>query len=204
MAKATNKTSATIGLYIEVEKKDSWFHVRANVVFVGLKPSEMADIDAGRSISRDVNSDTIRNVGGYDADESPNGLYLDSFRVNSQGNNDDDTRHLYAWEIEYRDVYSIDARKARKMADTLATVEKRMAKVEEKYGRPMTFGAYLLRVADAIGASRFVIPAKVRGSSDYRYREHSIRDLASGASMIDGIIRTWIDERIAGMAQLDA
>lgn len=202
MAKA-KKTSATLGLYIAPEHKDGWYHLRAYVVFIGRKPSEMADIDNGQAVDPDVNSDTIRNMGGYGADSAPNGLYLDDLYVNSQGNDDDATRHLYGWEVEYRNVYTVDARKARQMADTLETINKRMDKLETKYGRPATIGAYLLRVADAIGATRMVLPSRNHGASSYRDREHVIRDLASGASMVDSLVRTWIDARIPGMAQVD-
>lgn len=202
-SKTAYKTSATIGLYVTQEKADGYYHVRAYPVFIGLRPSEMASIDAGRTIDREINSDTIRNISGFYADETPNGLYLENLHVNSQGNNDADPRHLYGWDIDYRNVYSIDARKARLMAETLATIEKRMAKIEDKYGRPATFGAYLLRVADAIGATRFVVPVRNHGASSYRGREHTIRDLSTGGSIVDGMIRTWIDERIPGMMAVD-
>ena len=187
------KTSATIGLYIEQTKDNGYISFRASAVWVGLRPSEMKRIDDNDDIaSINVRGDRIRNVGGwYDGDGLINGIYLRNLTVNSQGNDDRTSadRGLYAFEVDYRNVFSVNRADAEKMALSLSKIEKRMQALYDTYGNPATFGAYLLRVADAIGASRIVV-ARDKASS-YDDCQHRIMELSSGAQHVDGMVRTW-------------
>lgn len=187
-----HKDTTVLGLYIKPPENDGrFFHLNATVVSIGLNAYERRMIDEGRPPRADVSSDTIRN---YVRDEDVNGLRFYNLLVAAQGNNDDAVRHLYGFEVEYRDVYSVNASIANAMHKTLRIIELRMHKLDEKYGRPVTFGAYLARVAAAIGATKFVFPANVNASS-YRDREHRIVDLHDGIYRVDGIVREWERER---------
>lgn len=190
MKAKVRKTSATIGLLIEQKRDNGFFHIYARPVWIGLTPGDMEDIDRRDNIERrPVDGDRIRGIGSYQ-NERVNGLYYENLCVTSQGNCDDATRHLYAWELCYHDVYTIDADKATQMAKTLTAVEKRLDILCEKYARPATFSAYLLRIADAIGATRFVF-----NESEAPHSGRVVFELSGGAYRVDGMINRWVTER---------
>ena len=187
-----------LGLLVKTEHPtDSYggyFHARAYPVTIGPTAWEQRyrqeRIDAGKTDDSytKIADDTIRNAG----DDLANGLRLDCLRINSQGRDADDPRHLYGWEVEYKDCYSVDLRRAEQMAKTLKTIETRTAKLEEKYGRPGSFGAYVARIANAISADAIVF---VDGADSgwHHSNGHRICNLGDGAGRIDRIVREWID-----------
>lgn len=61
----------------------------------------------------------------------------------------------YGWTIEYRDT-TVNLPRAEVMVATLRRISKRLDSIEAKYGAAGTFGAYVLRVADALGISAFI------------------------------------------------
>ena len=191
------KSAVRLGLYITDERDRSfggdYYHVRASVVVIGLDAHEMRNIDQGIHRSEPVKADRIRNV----SDEPIHGLALNNLQVTSQGNSDDTTRHLYGFDVEFRNVFSVDARKAAAMHKTLTTIDKRMATVTEKYGNPATFGAYLARVAQAIGADAFVLPSNDPPAKSWTYDNiaHRILTVADGIYHVDGRVRAWVNER---------
>jgi hypothetical protein len=186
------KTSAILGLYIRPTRDANYFHIHASAVWVGLTPQDMQDIDNGAGLRAPVANDRIRNVCDDDA-LYLRGLRLGSLTVTSQGDSDSANRRLYAWGVEYRNVFSVDRQSAEGMAKTLAAIERRMEAIAVKYGQPATFGAYLLRMADAIGATRIVIPAgEIRSS--YDDRQHRVLSLDDGAYAVDRLVANWVAE----------
>lgn len=184
---------ATLGLFIETKQEQGFYHVTAHPVWIGLTPDERADIDAGRYQSRpDVHCDTIRNASTrYTLWQG--GLHLDHLRVTSQGNDSDGARRrLYGWEVEYRDVYTVDRREAARMHKTLTAVERKLDALNDRYGRPATFGAYLLRVAAALGATRIVLPKRERES--YDRCEPRVLELGEAAYRVDQLVEEWVAE----------
>jgi hypothetical protein len=81
------------------------------------------------------------------------------------------------------------------MAKTLTTIEKRQEKISEKYGRPATFGAYLARVAQAIGAAFIVTPTGANRGWSYSESDQRFWSIADGISHVDHLIRQWQTER---------
>lgn len=65
---------------------------------------------------------------------------------------DYDDARLFGGSPEYRSPYRVDLARAEIMTATLRRIERHTDKVAAKYGPPDTFGAYLARFADAIGA----------------------------------------------------
>lgn len=88
--------------------------------------------------------DRIRYVGDWCDRAALGGLDLEGLRITSQGNDfpSNGQRELYAWEVEYCEVYRVSARRIRQMCQTLVAIERRMDKLEERYGRPASFGAF--------------------------------------------------------------
>ena len=126
----TKTTKTTIALYVTEEHKphEQWCHVRATIVTIGANAWERRCRDDGSYSYPDIKSDTIRNA----SDDDVNGLYLENLTIACQGNNEDADRRVYAWETRYQQPYSVDTRKALKMAKTLTTIEKRQEKISEK------------------------------------------------------------------------
>lgn len=135
----TNKETA---LYVWTKRDADYFHVFVGFGYVG----EKGELTWGDSYDR-----------------RKDGLHFsDGLRVVSQGTNAEydgstDKRHLYGFELEYREPFSVDARKASAMAKTLRTLERKLRALAEKQGRPTTFGQYVGQVAQAVGAKRFYV-----------------------------------------------
>mgnify|MGYP000668893075 CR=1 FL=1 len=91
------------------DDKDGYFHVEARPVTLGLNAWERRRIDEGATFYRDVTPNTIRNCG----DDLVSGLRLGGIVVSCQGNDDDAERHVYGYEVAYREAHKIDAHDAR-------------------------------------------------------------------------------------------
>ena len=179
-------TPIRLGLYVTDKRERDWYHVHATAVTIGPTRWEMQQVDEGTP--HNVPHDRIRNCGRYD-ECGP--LDLDSLTVTSQGDDHPaETRRLYGWDVEYRNIYSVDARRAERMHKTLSTITRRMERTADKYGRPATFGAFLARVAEAIGADAIVLPNDRRASS-YDDRTHRILSIADGIYAVDRMIDAW-------------
>lgn len=57
----------------------------------------------------------------------------------------------YGWRVEYRDLYSVNQRRAEAMVKTLRKIEKGLERLEAKWGSPDTWAAYVIRVGDVLG-----------------------------------------------------
>lgn len=82
-----------------------------------------------------------------------------------------DGQASYGWEVVYRDVWSVTARRAEVMHKTLRMIEKRMTETAEQIGRPGSFGEFLVHFALAIKAKGFVRCTENRGWN-YSDSEH--------------------------------
>ena len=76
--------------------------------------------------------------------------------------------------VSYRELYDVDGPTAARMASTLARVERSLDAQTVELGECESFGEYVLRVARALGVSRFMVRVgEQRGSlySDSTWRE---------------------------------
>jgi len=182
-----------LGLYVTDKRDGDWYHIDASVVTIGLNAYEKRCIDDDNMVNYrpDATFQTIRNA----SDEDLGGLYLNNLRATSQGDNDSTPRRLYGFELRYHDVYAIDAHTAGRMARTLTTINRRMAKLVEKFGHPATFGQYLARVATAIKADAFVRPAtKYSRGWSYGDNEQNVMAVGAGIYAVDQMADDWIRE----------
>jgi hypothetical protein len=179
-----------IGLYLTERRDGGFYHATASVVTIGFNTWEMKQVDTNGYINPQVTPETIRNA----SDEPLNGLYLHDLRVRSQGSDDRTPRELYGFDVAYCDVYKVDRSAAEQMAKTLTTIERRMAKTQAKYGNAVTFGQYLARVAEAIGATAIVVPLTSHGWS-YSDNDQRIMPIADGVYHADNMISKWIREK---------
>jgi len=144
MAKKTKATTDKRGnelhLIVTEERDNGYFHLRARVTTQKFEDHNWVPY-------------------GVDDDYS-DGLLWSGLRINCQG--DDRSRErsgegdggaVYGFDVDYRDVYSVDLRKARRMAKTLDKLDKGLAKMTEARGYVRSYGEYIGRVAEVIGAA---------------------------------------------------
>lgn len=187
---ANKKSSIVVGLFVTTAQDGYFFHIHARPVIVGLRASDLADIDNGRA-HEPVSPDRISNFSSYSEDIN-NGLFLDDLLVSCQGGTcSGEERRLYAFETSYRNV-SLDASNVARYASTLKTIAGRLDKLTDRFGYPADFTGYLARVAEAIGASRFVFSQTSRGSS-YSDNTHRIVNIKDGLYRVTCMETAWID-----------
>ena len=185
----SKSTIARHGLYVTEKHDREYYHVSATVVTIGPTIDEYRWLDQYPE-NKLPGQDCIRNAPDNRHDLA--GLYLYNFRVYSQGDRDSrSSRGLYGFEYEYADIHTLDLRKAEASAKTLRTIEKRMAKLYERFGNAPTFGQYVARVAECIGASGIVAQQGPSRGWSYSDSEQRIMTLADGVYYIDRLVYAW-------------
>jgi hypothetical protein len=124
------------------------------------------------------------------------GLYQDYADLAVIGSLSGEFDTWLSWEVEYRNVYSIDADRAQAMAKTLKRIGKAMTTLRDTRGAPPGFNTYLARFAEVIGCKRYAQRADTMlpNGSHWRHfdvdgmhrwttaRETEFRDLCAGTS----------------------
>jgi hypothetical protein len=116
------------------------------------------------------------------------GLLYSGLRAGCQGDDNSalrDVEPVYGYrDVEYHDVYSVDARKARRMLKTLETVERKLTKLGETRGYCRSWGEYVGRLAEALGCAGIVVDrgAAREQTHGYRYDWQSIGDGINAAN----------------------
>lgn len=188
----TKRAADTVGILIAKERRDGYFHVHGSPVIIG--PTRQDRLDFDRYQSTLPGPKTIRNPRN-DYGRLTNGLYLADLRVNSQGNDSDGYRKLYGFDVTYRDVFEVDYEKATRMAKTLTMIRKRLGALDDKFGRPTTYGQFMARVAAAITATKLVFRAEDgRRGWSYDDSNFKILDISDGVYQIDHMVTEWAAE----------
>lgn len=183
------KLTARIGLLLAEKTDGQYYHVILRPVVIGPTAEERAWFD--QTIERYPNQtlplgDTIRNPRAEDGR-----LDLADLEIYSQGETTANPRRLYAWECRFRDVFSIDLRRAQRIEKTLTAIDRHFTKTAAKYGHPESYGAFVARAAEAIGADAIVIADSNRGWS-YADNDHRILSIESGVYAINAMIAKWM------------
>jgi len=206
---AKRNTALRLGLLVTAKREADYFHVRASIVSIGLTPSEIHRIDhpysGDEAYKPDGSFNKIRNI------DEANGWHFNDLTVNSQGEHRDyygstENRRLYGWEVRYQDAGSVDLSRAKSMADTLSKLERKQTKLSDQYGYPATFGAYLARVADALGIQSFVFAQDDSQGLGWSYddADWTIVDVKQGIYKVDAIVDTWIKEGKPSVEHVEA
>lgn len=104
----------------------------------------------------------------------------------------------YGWKVEYRDVYSVDLRRADTMLKTLRKVERGLTRIQTELGYPETFPAYLARVAKVLGIKRFGWRVGERNGHSYSDNEYRWTDADGMAYHVNDLCAKFLDtERVA-------
>lgn len=75
--------------------------------------------------------------------------------ISCQG--DREAEHLYGFQCEMRDMYSVSLAQAKEIVKVLSKIERGMKKLREEFGEHTCFADYLLRVASVLRIKSFII-----------------------------------------------
>jgi hypothetical protein len=185
MAKKETTFVPRVALRVWTENDNGYFSINAEPCVLGPRYAYERER---------VHYDEVGGVGSGWSDLI-RGLRLYSLRITSQGNNGDEKRKLYSFSLRYFQLYSVDLSEARQMAKTLETIEKRVEKLNDKYGRLTTFAQYVARIVDAIGAEGIVIRNDEERKRRMGGEVWRVRDVKQGLYEIDMLEHEWITER---------
>lgn len=166
---------------------------------------------ASRKVSGEFLLLTIRAVTLAD-DGSPRNIRCDDaygeglpyagLTITAQGDRNDDRTYAYAWRFGIApDTETMVTSTVLAVIPTLRKVEKALTRDTERYGAPASFGAYVARIATALGVS--VIVGQERSNSvhgwytDMDWRSYSAGD---AVNVIDGWLR---DHRMVAGVTID-
>lgn len=168
-----------LGIVIRTKRADEYFHVIGSFV--------------------DLTDDQVRGVRNYG--EPINGfLRFENLLITSQGNDRDADRRLYGFEIRYQDVYAVSKGDVTEMAQTLNRFDAKLSKLRDARGYPTSFGEYVARIAEVVGAKTMLFERapKLKYHDDY-----ARTDIADGRNRIDQIVSEWNAEKESDTAAVD-
>lgn len=113
------------------------------------------------------------------------GLRLDHFIIHTYIETQaDGTRRPWGWTRGFRSIFSIDqVSEADRIAKTLRTIDRRMARLSDREGYPADFPDYVRHVAEAIRADVIVF-AKGKGGWSYSETAHRICPIGDGINQL--------------------
>lgn len=143
----------------------------------------------------------VHNIGfnnGYDKDADLDGLTIRAQYESKARPSDWPGSRVYGWDIWYQDCYSVELKRAEAMVKRLRSINAKMDKLEQQFGRPATFGAYVLRVCQIVGAKLFADVSDDNWSWEHPYWNPVNAD--SMVWVIDNMRPREVDERAESVA----
>ena len=173
-------SSPAPALLLRAEQSRYYFHVKLDVIKI--------DYD---------NGPRPRYFDRYD---SPAGFLYQNLQISSQGSNDErktndpnpdgeTTRRLYAWEVRYDWNSAVELGDAQRMAKTLVSINRKVQKIQSKFGYPATFGAYVGQIAAALGVTRVLREndRNIRGNGD----AYVVDTIIEALSHLEHVVGMW-------------
>ena len=95
-----------------------------------------------------------------------------NFRISSK------SEALYGWQFAIESYARCDLNDAKNIVALLAPIQRKMDKMHETEGNAASFGAWVNRIARAIGAKKVFVQCdeKTRIATGNTYRDHSLCD----------------------------
>lgn len=135
----------------------------------------------------------VRNFTSVGFDTEP----FADLQVNALCDRTTSLNETYGWTVEYREVFSVDLKRAAAMVKTLRKVESGLTRMQGELGYPESFPAYLARVAKVLGIKSF--GWKIGGrDSLYSGNEYRWTDASGMGSYVNELCRKFIEaDRVA-------
>lgn len=113
---------------------------------------------------------------------------LADLRIRAQANIRDAKPALYGYSVEYY-PYCVDWHRAKIMVATLATLHKKLEKIEKEWGSALTFGAYVQRIGKAFGVKALIHYTRNPGLGAWNDRgEYVTNAWKDAATTIDWLV----------------
>jgi hypothetical protein len=93
----------------------------------------------------------------------------------------------YAWRVESQSGH-VELSQAKRAVKALTPIEKKMDKIAQDFGRPVSFGQYVLHFSRAIGATRLIVKSRFVSDGD------ETRDIVDVAFHVDRLIQEFLDK----------
>ena len=141
-----------------------------------------------------VDGTHVRNISDSPYDNPAAGLAeLSATATNSPDNATHDRPACYGWTLAYQPIGRLEWTDIDAKHRAMSAIRRKMAAAESKLGYPSTFGLYVLRLADAIGARTFLLDTNPdQPGSTYDDREYRWTDAQGAASWLDRQDREYI------------
>src|SRR5262249_31528835 len=126
-------------------------------------------------------------------DEYNTGRLYTDLSINCQGDERSrESEHdaVYGIDIDYRGVFSIDATKAKIMTKTLERIERCLEKLRLSRGYVQSYGEYVGRIAEIIGAEGIVVHQKQPFERN-RPEQYHWDNIGNGVNLINRVIWRW-------------
>ena len=123
---------------------------------------------------------------------------LADLMIVSQGGGITDHPKLYGFEVEYRNVFGIDAPRAKAMHQVLSRLQKKLSQAYETRGTVIDFADYVGRVAEALGIQTVVErTGDTTGKWGANYADMTFRFMSVGQGVyhIRQIEQGWISRQ---------
>ena len=174
---STTTTKPDLYLVVSEDRRDGYFHLYGRITTQRYEHSAWQPY-------------------GVDDDYS-DGLLYSGLRLSCQGEDASRTEArrtgreaVYGYATEYREVFSIDRRKARRMSKTLELLERGLDKRSDQRGYVKSYGEYCGRVAEVFGCKGIALQRTEEQArrSGQRWDWMSVGD---GVNRINHRIELW-------------
>jgi hypothetical protein len=100
------------------------------------------------------------------------------------------------WDVEYRDLYSVELGDLERMVKYLRTVTKKLDRMRDERGYSETFAEHVTRLAEAVGAKTFVWKTDPSARGGWSYDDDNYRRVGAdiARSHINNLVDTFRKE----------
>lgn len=142
---------------------------------------------------------TPRNITGGSLSSYDSDLGLADFHVDAQ-NSEAHARHrngqAYSWEYGIKPIGLAGAAQVIAAGKVAQRIEKKLDALASRFGQPTDFGAYLTRVADAIGVTQCVVTRVPGANGSYSAGVFDFLTMAEGAEWLRSKDREFIHKQL--------
>jgi hypothetical protein len=122
-------------------------------------------------------TDHVLSIGDYDSDH---GALADLMVYAQQSANDG---RSYGFSVTYDRPHNVTLHRSKLMTAKLSAIARKLDKIASTYGPAVTYAQFVLRVADAIGCTKFLAPRSDTMLPSGRF--HRVMNAESAAYAID-------------------
>jgi hypothetical protein len=101
---------------------------------------------------------------------------------------------VYGIDVEYREMFTVDLRKAKRMVKTLELIRRGLDKLTAQRGYTRSWGEYLGRLAEVLGCEGLTIQLTANSESVRGYRWEWYANIGEGVNAANSRVWQWQQE----------